>query len=191
VERAAAVITGANLWDDLAPVAARVRAPPLVRAAQVRRRIPGTLVVTVEEREPIALVPTPTLEPVDREGRRLPIDPARHPLDLPVLRPARAGLGAPPPEALARAAGAAAALAEREPEFWSGVSVLTSDGGSDLTLAWGDPPVHIRLRAPVEPLRLREVGAVLADLAARTGRRPAVLDLRFADQVVVRLEEGR
>jgi cell division septal protein FtsQ len=183
VERAAGVPAEANLWEDTAPVAARVRSHPLVRDAHVRRKLPGTLVVQVDEREPIALVPTPTLEPIDREGRLLPIDPARHALDLPVLRPG------PVPDV--RATREAARLAELDPEFWSAVSVVTAEGAGDLTLEWGDPPLRIRLRTPVEPVRLREARAVLADLTERSGRRPAMLDLRFADQVVVRPERDR
>ena len=54
VERVAAVPATANLWDDPAPVAARVRRHPLVRDARVRRRPPGTWIVRVEEREPVA-----------------------------------------------------------------------------------------------------------------------------------------
>ena len=85
VERIAAVPADANLWDDPEPVAARVRAHPLVKDVVVARRLPGTLWFRVVEREPVALLPTPTLEPVDVEGRRLPLDPARLHLDLPVL----------------------------------------------------------------------------------------------------------
>ena len=89
VELAAAVPKDANLWDDTGPVAARLRAHPLIRAVEVTRRLPGTLVVQVEERVPVGLVPTPTLQPVDKDGHRLPLDPSRHPLDLPVIRPGR------------------------------------------------------------------------------------------------------
>src|SRR5687767_11927888 len=43
VERLAAVPATANLWDDPTPVAARVRAHPLVREVTVSRRFPHTL----------------------------------------------------------------------------------------------------------------------------------------------------
>ena len=89
VEQAAAVPSEANLWDDVAPVAERVRALTLVKDVHVSRRIPGTLVLRIEERQPVALLPTPTLEPVDLDGRRLPLDPALHRLDLPVVRAGR------------------------------------------------------------------------------------------------------
>ena len=42
---------------------------------RVERRLPNRLRVEIEERRPVALAATPTLEPVDGEGVRLPIDP--------------------------------------------------------------------------------------------------------------------
>ena len=186
VERAAAVPPDANLWDDPAAVAARVRAHPLVREVAVARRLPATLVLRVEEREPVALLPTPTLEPVDREGRRLPLDPARLGLDLPVIRPARATAAAAAPPALAPAAREIARLAEADPSFWANVSVVTAEGARDLALDLIEPAVRLRVRIPLTPPRLREALAVLDDATGRQGEPPATVDLRFADQVVVR-----
>jgi hypothetical protein len=189
VESAAAVPAGANLWDDVAPVAARLRAHPLVRDVHIGRRLPGTLVVRVEERRPVGLLPTPTLEPVDREGRRLPLDPALHRLDLPVIRASRSGRGSSAPAAIAAAAREAARLAEADPGFWEGVSAITEEGARDLTVEWGDPAVRLRFRAPLAQTRLREAKAVLADVSDRGDPAPLLLDLRFADQVVVRWTE--
>ena len=189
VERAAAVPPGANLWDDLAPVAARVRAHPLVKDVEVGRRFPGTLRLSVVEREPVALLPTPTLEPVDVEGRRLPLDPARLRLDLPVLRPARSGAAAAAPAAIAAAAREIARLAEAEPDLWSNLSVVTAEGSRYAVLDLRDPAVRMRVRIPLTPLRLREALAVLDDATGRAGEPPASLDLRFADQVVIRRGE--
>src|SRR5262245_6801527 len=58
VEEVADVAPDANLWDATGPVAARVRTHPLVRDVRVSRRLPATLVLHVEEREPVGLVPT-------------------------------------------------------------------------------------------------------------------------------------
>lgn len=194
VREVAAVPADANLWDDVEPVAARVRAHPLVRDVRVSRRLPGTLVVRVEERQPVALVPTPTLEPVDRDGRLLPLDPAVHRLDLPVIRPRRPErFAAPPPPAIAAAAREAARLAEQDPAFWEGVSEVTEDGSREVTLEWAGAdgfPVRLRFRAPLAQARLREAMAVLHDVSGRGGPAPVLLDLRFADQVVVRWGES-
>jgi len=189
VERVAAVPAQANLWDDPEPVAARVRAHALVREVSVVRRLPATLVVRVSEREPVALMPTPTLEPVDREGHRLPLDPARLRLDLPVLRPGGSSAAARAPAAIAPAAREIARLAEADPSFWANVSVVSAEGSRDVTLDLSEPAVRVRVRIPLTPLRLREAMAVLDDVTGRTGEPPAIIDLRFADQVVVRRGE--
>ncbi|HCR04394.1 MAG TPA: hypothetical protein DIU18_04335 [Gemmatimonadetes bacterium] len=187
VKLTAAVPEATNLWDDTAPVAARLRAHPLIRAVEVSRRLPGTLVVEVEERVPVGLVPTPTLQPVDRDGHRLPLDPSRRSLDLPVIRPGHAVRGAPAPAAIAAAAGEAARLAEVDPTFWAGISAVTEVGLRDVVLEWGDPAVRLHYRIPLSQVRMREALAVLADAADRAGGHlPATLDLRFTDQVVVR-----
>ena len=187
VEITAGVSKVANLWDDTAPVEARLRAHPLIRAVEVTRRLPGTLVVEVEERVPVGFVPTPTLQPVDRDGHRLPLDPAHHPLDLPVIRPEHPVRGSPAPAAIASVAREAAHLAEVDPEFWAGISVVTENGSHDFALEWGDPSVRLHYLIPLTQVRVREALAVLADAADRTGGQlPATIDLRFADQVVVR-----
>lgn len=187
VELTAAVPKASNLWDDTGPVAVRLRAHPLIRAVEVSRRLPGTLVVEVEERVPVGLVPTPTLQPVDRDGHRLPLDPSRRPLDLPLIQPGRAVRGAPAPAAIAAAAREVARLAEVDPTFWAGISAVTEVGSHNVVLEWGDPAVRLHYRTPLSQGRMREALAVLADVAYRAGGQlPATLDLRFTDQVVVR-----
>ncbi len=190
VERIAAVPIEANIWDDPSPIEARVRAHPLVGEASVVRRIPGTLVVRIEEREPVALLPTPALEPVDRDGRRLPLDPARLGLDLPLIQPRRSHPGAATAAALAPATREIARLAEVDPTLWANLSVVTTDGAHDVELELADPAVRLLTRIPLTPVRLREALAVLSDATGRTDEPPATLDLRFADQVVVRRGEA-
>src|SRR6266513_384020 len=78
--------TLASLWDDLEPYRERVRDHPQVSDVRISRRMPGTLVVTIEENMPVALVQTPAgLLPYDSLGKQLPIDPARTNLDLPIV----------------------------------------------------------------------------------------------------------
>ena len=187
VERTAALPADANLWHDFAPVAERLREHPMVQDVRIERRLSGKLLVRIEEREPVALLPTPTLEPVDREGRPIPLDPARHRLDLPLIYPGRALPRARVSAAIAAAGREAARLSRAGPEFWADVSVVIADGGRAVTLEWGDAAVRIRAPIPLTQRQLREAMAILRDATDRTGGRPPVsLDLRFADQVVVR-----
>lgn len=75
----------ASIFDPLGPPSARVRLVPGVEGAVVRRRVPGTLIVTIEEREPVALAAVgDRLVLVDRSGSPLPFDPARSAPDLPI-----------------------------------------------------------------------------------------------------------
>jgi len=67
-----------SVWSDTEVWTDRVLAHPLVHSARVVRRLPDGLRVEVTERMPIALAPTPTLEPIDAEGYRLPLDPAAY-----------------------------------------------------------------------------------------------------------------
>ncbi len=179
-----------SVWGDLGAWEDRLAGHPLLEEARVRRRIPGTLVVDVVERRPVALAPTPTLEPVDREGVLLPLDPAERRMDLPIL-----GVRAVPapgarllPTRDRVLAGEAARLLEGDTTFQRMVSEVTwGDERNTLVARWGDPAVDFLLTPGTPTSRLREGLAVLADALAREPELPSpVIDLRYADQVVVR-----
>lgn len=76
----------ASVWDEPDRWRQRVEEHPLVERARVRRSGFHTLEITVEEVEPVALAAASgTLRPVSADGVVLPLDPARHGLDLPIL----------------------------------------------------------------------------------------------------------
>lgn len=179
----------ANVWDDLEPYATKLRRHPLVHEAKVKRRLPGTLVLQVSERRPVALLPTPALVPVDAQGQVLPIDPALHRLDLPLIQPfppgrTQAGLTPAQIRSLAAEMGR---LTETEPAFMTRISEVAYDSRGDIVVRLADLDVELHFTAPLAPRRLLEGLAALTDAA---GRRPDVtveaIDLRYADQVVVR-----
>jgi hypothetical protein len=187
------VAPGLSVWDDLEPVEARLRTHPLVLEARVRRRLPSTLVLEVRERTPVALLPTPVLVPVDPEGHRLPIDPGRHALDLPLLQPrvegGRSEEGAGElltPAELRTLAEEVARLHLLEPALLAALSDAALDRWGDVVLRLGEPRVEIRYRPPLSPARLREGLQVLGDALDRSPNRVRGVDLRFEDQVVVR-----
>ena len=87
------VDTTASIWDPTGSArrAARVAsaAPPCARAA----KLPGTLVVDIDENLPVALVATSDgFKAYDARGVALPIDPARTPIDAPIAAAARHGV---------------------------------------------------------------------------------------------------
>jgi hypothetical protein len=178
----------AHLWDDPSAWVARLTEHPLVRAAEVRRRPPGTLQLVVEEREPVALAASPRLEPVDEEGRALPLDPSTYGFDLPLLRArVQRPKDGEPAGPVAALAAETARLARIDPEFLALTSELSLDEHGDVVARWGEPPVTFRFRPAVPAGRLKEGLLVLADALLRSGGTlPGTVDLRFADQVVVR-----
>lgn len=192
---AAGVAEGSSIWDDALAWEMALAAHPLVRSADVRRRLPNTLVFVVEEEEPVALVATPVLEPVDRDGRYLPLDPALHRLDLPVVRPRRAvGADERPVRASIVPLTRALERLRADPQFFGKVSEVSLGPDGHLRVRWGaDPEVVFQFDPVVDPVRVRQGVEVLAHaLEADPGRRPRSIDLRFADQVVVRYRnDGR
>lgn len=169
-----------SIVDDVAPLEARLRRHAQVADVHITRRFPGTLIVTIRENLPVALVPVGDgMQPYDSAGRALPIDPTRAGLDLPVLTaPDRAAL---------RLLGALRAGAAN---VYSRVSEVAPDGsGFVFTLmpATRMAATRVRADAGVAADRFQDIFPVESDLARRN-ERVAELDLRYRDQVVARLQ---
>lgn len=193
VAEAAGVTKGASLWDDTGEWEERLRAHPLVEAVRIHRRPPGTLLFEIDENTPVAFVASPTLEPIARDGRLLPIDPAVHRLDLPVLRAsldpaderfASSGSLRILLEELQRLESVDAEFRERISEAW-----LTERGDVGIRLV--APAVTFYWRAPLGMRRLAEGMSALTHAFEAERGTPTEVDLRYADQVVVRVGRGR
>lgn len=197
-----AVDTMRSVWDDTAPLAAKLGLMPQVGEVTITRRLPGTLVVTIRENLPVALAQSPRgLEAVDSLGRVLPIDPTSTDLDLPVA--------AQRDRQILSLLGDARA---RNPALFHRISEVARDGGDGLLIflvpagavvtrpspAIGDSlidssgvelPVVLRVRAlmGVSATRLADIFPVESDLLRRRAN-VAELDLRYRDQVIARLQ---
>jgi len=164
-----------SIVDDVTPLEARLRSHPQVADVNITRRFPGTLIVTIKENMPVALVPRGDgLQPYDSAGRALPIDPSRANLDLPVLT-------APDRDAL-RLVGELRAV---DPRMFGLISEVAPEG-HDLVFTLNSS-LRVRASAGVAPQRFRDIFPVESDLARRN-ERAAELDIRYRDQVVARLE---
>lgn len=169
------VDTTRSIWDETDELAARVRKHPQVSDVEIARRVPGTLIVTVTERVPVAFVPSARgLEPLDAAGRVLPIDPSRVNVDLPVL--------ARRDTAVLRLLGE---LRERAPQLYGRVSAARRVGRGEIVLELG--AVNVRAMDDVSIERLGDILPVEADLARRQAR-AVELDLRYRDQVIARVQ---
>ena len=177
-----------SLWDDLEPLRQRVLHHPQVSDVSITRRMPGTLVVTVKENQPVALIQGASgLLPYDSLGRQLPIDPARTNLDLPIV--------ATRDPALLKLVGA---IRNLEPRVFSRIEDVRRTGRDEilLTLSRGalapdarndEQTLRVRLPIGLSVERLADIFPVERDLARRQAH-VGELDLRYRDQVIARLQ---
>ena len=192
---ASGVRIGANVWTDAGDWESALERHPVISEATVTRRLPHTLRIRVTEKAPAALIEAGTLRPATADGEVLPVDPARAPVDLPLVT-ARFKMGdrqqriSDPGARVALAE--AARLGALDPALMARVSELRAAGkgevrlvmdGADVLLRAGaDEPALVRLRAALDDVARRAAGDSVS-----TGR--AVVDARFDDQVVVRREK--
>lgn len=141
----------AMVTADLGAVAERVARLPWVRTAEVRRRWPGTLVVEVVERTPVAAVPAAgegwTL--LDADGRQLAVEVAPAPEVVRVeVTPRPPSLGMPADDRLAPVIVVAAAvppalhgrlLALRPAEGGTVEGTVARRDGGSATVVFGRP----------------------------------------------------
>lgn len=192
---ASGIRMGASVWTDPAAWEAALRRNPVIAHAEVTRDLPHTLRVRVTEKRPVALVEGRTLQPVTAEGEILPVDPARVPLDLPLLR---AGLAAGEDRRITSATVRTALaetgrIAELDPALAARISEVRASVGGMLRLTLTAPHAEVVLPAGADSQRLRQLRATVEDVERRMARdstvrgTPARIDARFQDQVVVRL----
>ena len=164
-----------SVFDDLRPIERRALALPGVNRARVGRRLPATLRIELEERQPVALAPgvgeDGTMRLIDARGRPLPFDPARSAPDLPVAESADPLIG----RLLAR-------MQTLDPALFERVATARREQ-DDVVLEVNGRTLRFRPDASQEDMHL--VTAVEAQLA-REGRTYRELDGRFAGQVIVR-----
>ncbi|MEO8635474.1 MAG: FtsQ-type POTRA domain-containing protein [Gemmatimonadales bacterium] len=172
VVRVLPIPKGMNLFDDLDRVQRAADSIPGLADVVVSRRLPGTLVVTVREAPPVALVMRKgQLRLLGEDARVLPFDPTVSAPDLPIVK-----------EADSLVTRLLARVREVDVTLFSNV-VTGWRAGDDVVLAVKGQRYWFRPDAPAEVIRA--VTLVAQDLD-RKGRPYADLDARFAGQVVVR-----
>lgn len=167
------VDTTQSVWQPLAPLVERAQRHPMILSATVDRTLPGTIIVRVVEREPVAFAPfNGVLRPTDVQGRALPIDPVRTPLDVPIV--------AAVDSSVLRLLDA---LRVQAPSLYARVTEARRVGVDEVDMMLG--PLRVRTVPNVTVARFRDILPVEADLA-RNHLRALELDLRFRDQVIAR-----
>jgi cell division protein FtsQ len=171
---ALAIDTRHSLWNETAPLAARVTKLPHVKQARISRRPPNALVVHVVERVPVAFVQEKDgLKAFDAAGRVLPLDPTRATPDVPVIVRRDSVVFA-----------LLGDLLEFEPDFFARISEVRPVERDQLRFVMVD--MSVLAMRDVSADRFAELSSVASDLARRQTT-PRELDLRFKDQVIARL----
>jgi len=169
------VDTMASVWDAIAPLERRVASHPQVRSVEIERKLPGTLVVNVDERPPVALVPSPRgFRAFDARGVALPIDVAKTPIDAPILA-----------DRDTAALRLLSSLEAEAPQVYDRVSDVRPVSGDELVIKLDS--LTLRTMKSVTPDRFYEIQPVRDDLARRQ-LKVVELDLRYRDQVIARIQ---
>jgi hypothetical protein len=189
---AAHIPAGENVWDDLGQLESAIRGNPAIASVSVSRHLPRTLRIRVEEKRPVAYVEMAVLAPITAGGEVLPIDPAQARMDLPVIR----GDWARVSPALRRGLLAETErIGQADPTLLAHISEIRSQDDKLGVLVLSHPLAEILLPVGADVTRLAQLRAVLADLESRMppadsaghAPPPARVDLRFREQIVVRL----
>jgi cell division protein FtsQ len=195
-----------SVFDDTPPLERRLRGLPQVADVKIRRKLPGTLIVSVSENPPVALAPGPQgLEPVDSLGISLPIDPAGEPeLDLPIVNQRDVALTRMLADIRLRSSALFRRISEVSRAGSSDVILLLTSGSAPMRPSPVDSAIQrtdsasssnvsspdmlrVRAKVGVSAARLTDIFPVEFDLRRR-GARVAELDLRYRDQVIARLQ---
>jgi cell division septal protein FtsQ len=173
IRKRLAIDTTFSIWSDLDPLQQRIADHPQVNRVRLSRRFPSTLVVSVEEHQPVALVQGRRgMQAYDATGRALPLDPSQTPVDVPLA--ARADT------TLLRFLGQLQAV---DRQMFARVNEIRRVSKDELMLELIG--VSVRVRPDIAVERLAQISSVEAELALRKSR-PRELDFRFRDQVIAR-----
>ncbi|MBM4256329.1 MAG: FtsQ-type POTRA domain-containing protein [Deltaproteobacteria bacterium] len=175
---------GMNLWTvDPEEIRSRLLTYQGIRDVDVRREFPQRVVLQVQTRHPIAVVVSPSLTYLDKDGVSFQALAQRKELDLPYVTGFRS-------EELDTAAIQAAltgtvSLLAQAKQFWvEPVSEIRWDREIGYTVFLARRHLAIRLGWETGPEKFTQVATVLTRWPAEAS--PALLDARFLNQVVVR-----
>jgi len=178
---------GENLFTcDLEAVTKRIEEQSIVKRVLLRREPPETVVISLEERQPVALVATPIgLMGLDVDGQLFSLPQA--PVDLPILthlKMTKDSTGVYHSKKLLVLTKFVTDLKNETPEFWNEISEIqvTTKNAVTVFLVGDQLTLHMHLENPKQQVQnfrayTQASSRKIADLA--------YIDLRFENQVVV------
>ncbi len=193
VIQTAALPLGESMFKlDLNGALERVQKMDWVEGAFIERRLPRSIVISVRERKPAALLDDGDLYGVDPQGRVLPPSPALLREDLPLI----SGLTAKADElgntttmdSLKPALDFLSFLRKKDPVLAQDVSEVNLSEADSLKVTFIDG-VQADFNPTVDETDLRRMALVLSDLSGK-GKHAATMDFRYRGMVLVKTREA-
>jgi len=188
--RAASLPMGESMFKlDLKRTAETLQGLPWMEKVFIERRLPSSVLISVRERKPVALVERGQIFGVDAQGRLLPPCAALAGEDLPLI----SGL-AFPPEAMGTTAAAQSLrpvldfldfLAVEDGDLAQNVSEVNLAEAGALRVTFIDGLEAI-FEPAVTQAEFKRMALVLGDLNLK-GKRAGTMDFRYKDMVLVKL----
>ena len=175
---------GANLFTcDITSATERMAQHPMVKKVLLHRELPETLVISIEERQPVGLLNTPNgLLGLDESGKIFPLSPAAQ-VDLPILTGVDLQRDKDGTWASALA-GFVTELQIRTPAFWREISEIRTDNPHSATVYLVADDLALRMRFENPEKQIRNFRAY-TQATSGLGIDLAYIDLRYRDQVIV------
>ncbi|MDQ6611000.1 MAG: FtsQ-type POTRA domain-containing protein [Gemmatimonadota bacterium] len=171
---ALALDSTSSVWGDLHQFATRISRHPMVQSVDVTRTLPATIIVSIVERTPVALIPADgVLSPVDASGHTLPINAAQKLIDAPIAASADTTV-----------LRFLDALRHESPRMYARVIEIRRSDRHELLIQLKG--MRVRCRDDVTVDRLEDILPVEESLAQQN-QHAVELDLRFQDQVIARI----
>jgi len=187
---------GRSTFSDLSEPGRRLAGQPLIRKVRCYRRYPDRLRVQVTEREPVALANAGELTAVDAEGCVLPLKVREHSLSLPIITPASASALITDESGRLRLDKEGCRLLQAvltfkatAPDLLPGISEFTVDENGKIRLVTLEDGVTVVMGRWVEERDVQYYRWMLGEIARR-GDRPALVDLSFEGQIIVKNKYG-
>lgn len=193
IRRLAAIERNARLFDvDLSAVEERVRKNTFVKSVAVNRDAPEAITIAVIERTPVAVLPGKELLTIDDEGTVLPYMPSEYTFDLPVLTGLLSGQDRRPGRRLSsplvhEALSVLAVAREIGEDAYRRISELYFREDGEMILFTSESGVPVLFGRGEVVNKLIKLDGFWREVVNRRGPQDlAYIDVRFADQVVVR-----
>jgi cell division protein FtsQ len=189
ITKALGLAEGENMFKlDLEQATERIKKLDWVERVFIERRLPSSLLVSIRERKPVALLDNGTLYGVDGEGRVLSPSTALLNEDLPLISGVTMGPDAAGTTRMAETLKPAldffAFLKRKDGVLAADVSEVNLSDRDSLKVTFIDG-IQAAFDPPVTETQLRRMTLVLSDLNQKE-KRAGTMDFRYRDMVLVK-----